>query len=247
MSEIILVDLPSKGNKPQAWSLNPWKARASLNYKNIPYKTEWVEYPDLAPTLSSRGVPKNDGAAAYTDYTSPAAKFPDGTWVMDSRKIAEALETLQPMPTLHMDRGDVIDKTQAVVLELFGHLRPEVMPRIPPTLLNARSAEYFEETRAKRFGMSLKDLAKSDKAGEAAWKGAEPSIKQLAEILKEKPGVFVLGEEVSFADFVIGGMFHMLRLLDNDGDGDLYGRLVKQDEAFAKHCQAVSAFFERDT
>jgi len=245
MSEIVLVDLPSKGDNPHGWSLNPWKARAALNYKNLPYKTEWVEYPDLASTLSSRGVPKNDGSAAYTDYSAPAALLPDGRWVMDSRKIAEKLEILQPMPPLHMDRGDVIDKTQAAVLEVFGHLRPEVMPRIPPTFLNPRSAEYFEETRSKRFGVSsLAELAKSDQSGDQAWKNAEPSVKKLAEILKEKPGNYVLGEEISFSDFVIGGLFHMLKLLDKNGD--LYGRLVGMDDAFKKHCQAVAVFFEKD-
>lgn len=244
MSEIILVDLPSKGDKPIGWSLNPWKARAALNYKKLPYKTEWIEYPDLAPKLSSYGVPKNEGPAAYTDYSAPAAKMPDGKWIMDSRKIAEALDKLQPTPSLHMDKGDVIDKVQATVLDLFGQLRPEVMPRIPPKLLNPRSAEYFEETRAKRFGMPLSELAKSDGAGEQAWKNAEPSIKKLAEILREKPGSLALGEEVSFADFVIGGMFAMLKLLDKNGD--LYDRLVKQDEAFKKHCDAVAEFFKRD-
>ena len=246
MSEYILIDLPSKGNKPHCWSLNPWKARAALNYKNVAYKTEWTEYPDLASKLSSYGVEKNDmsGGGAYTEYSAPAAKFPDGKWIMDSRKIAEALDKAQPMPTLHTERGDVIDKTQAAVLELFGHLRPEVMPRVPPMLLNPRSAEYFEETRAKRFGMPLSELAKSEGSGEAAWKNAEPSIKKLADILKEKKGNFVLGEEVSFADFVVGGMFVMLKLCDKNGD--LYDRLLKQDEVFKRHCDAVAGFFSRD-
>jgi hypothetical protein len=244
MSEIVLVDLPCKGDSPHCWSLNPWKARAALNYKNLPYKTEWIEYPDLASTLSSRGVPKNDGSASYTDYSAPAANLPGVGWVMDSRKIGEALDKLQPMPKLHMERGDVIDKTQAAVLELFGHLRPEVMPRVPPMLLNPRSAEYFEETRAKRFGMSLADLGKSDLSGEVAWKNAEPSVKKLADILKEKPGDFVLGEEVSFSDFVIGGMFIMLKSLDKNGD--LYDRLVGMDDALKKHCQSVAGFFEKD-
>lgn len=242
MSEVILVDLPSKGDKPHCWSLNPWKARAALNYKNIQYKTEWIEYPDLAPKLSSYGVSKNEGPGAYTDYSAPAAKL-DGTWIMDSRKIAEALDKYQPEPKLHMDRADEIDKTLEVVLELFGKLRPEVMPRIP-IMLNPRSAEYFEETRAKRFGMPLSELAKSDGAGEQAWKNAEPSVKKLVEILKEKPGAFVLGDEVSFADLIIGGMVAMLKVLDKNGD--LYDRLLQQDEAVKKNWDGISKFFERD-
>jgi glutathione S-transferase len=244
MSEIILVDLPSKGSSPHCWSLNPWKARASLNYKNLPYKTEWVEYPDLASTLSSLGVAKNDGTAAYTEYSSPAAKLPDGTWIMDSRKIAEALDKLQPQPSLHMDRADIIDKTQATVLGVQQNLAANIMPRVPVFLLNPRSAEYFHETRSKRFGMPLEEFGKSEKSGETAWKNAAPHIQKLGELLREKKGPFILGEDVSFADFVVGGLFVFLKRLDRDGD--VYGRLLGMDEAFGKHFQAIEKVFERD-
>jgi len=65
---IVLYDLPSKGRR-SCWSLNPWKskvislyeevtnstqARMLLNYKGLHYKTEWVEYPDLKPTLEKQ-------------------------------------------------------------------------------------------------------------------------------------------------------------------------------------------------
>ena len=243
MSEIILVDLPSKGSSPHCWSLNPWKARASLNYKKLPYKTEWVEYPDLASTLSSRGVAKNDGTAAYTDYSSPAAKMPDGSWIMDSRKIAEALDQLQPQPSLHMDKGDVIDKTQATALAVHQALATNIMPRVPG-LLSPRSAEYFHETRSKRFGMSLEEFGKSEKSGETAWKNAAPHIEKLGELLKENKGPYILGEDVSFADLIVGGMFVFWKRLDRDGD--LYGRLLGMDEAFGKYFEAIEKFFERD-
>jgi hypothetical protein len=68
MSQYILYDLPSKG-RCACWSLNPWKgrfvrkckkihlpilyiARLALNFKGVDYKTIWLEYPDVAPTLS---------------------------------------------------------------------------------------------------------------------------------------------------------------------------------------------------
>ena len=71
MSKTILYDLPSK--QGGCWSLNPWKsealhfpkfeqeqqlrffppARLALNFKQIPYETQWVEYPDLKKTLSA--------------------------------------------------------------------------------------------------------------------------------------------------------------------------------------------------
>ena len=71
-NEIILYDLPSK-DPCKSWSLNPWKTRLVLNYKGLPYKTEWTEYPDLASKFSSLGVPKNT-AEGVPPYTSPCVR-----------------------------------------------------------------------------------------------------------------------------------------------------------------------------
>jgi hypothetical protein len=40
------------------------QARASLNYKGVPYKTEWTEYPDVAPTLKKAGIAPHDPSAS---------------------------------------------------------------------------------------------------------------------------------------------------------------------------------------
>lgn len=244
-SEIILFDIPCKGNDPHCWSLNPWKARASLNFKNIPYKTEWTEYPDIAPTCKKLGIPPNDGTSSYAEYSSPFAKLPDGTYIMDSRKIAEALDKLQPQPPLHTDKGDVIDRVQAAVLGMAQNLGPIGMPRIPDRLLNPYSAEYFHETRTKRFGMTLPELAKSDRAGENARQNAAGFMQQLEAILNEnREGPYVLGKEPSFADLIIGGFWVFAKKLDQDGD--LFDRGMQFSPAFPEHFKAVQKWFERD-
>lgn len=47
-----LLDIPSNINgRCLCWSLNTWKVRAVLNYKNLPYDTEWTEFPDIAPKV----------------------------------------------------------------------------------------------------------------------------------------------------------------------------------------------------
>lgn len=68
MGKIVLYDLPSK--KGVAWSFNPWRsmqcslylhknqrlsliARMILNFKGLDYETQWVEYPDIAPTMKA--------------------------------------------------------------------------------------------------------------------------------------------------------------------------------------------------
>ncbi|KAK3678884.1 hypothetical protein LTR78_001337 [Recurvomyces mirabilis] len=243
-NEIVLYDLPSRPPS-HAWSLNPWKARLALNYKGLPYRTEWVEYPDLKPKFTSLGIPPNDKTInPQATFSSPAVKLPDDTYVMDSHKIAQALEELQPEPSLHFENG-YTDRVQSTVLEINKALAPIALPRIPENLLNEPSAAYFRETRAKRFGMTLEELAKSDKAGETAWKNAAPGIEQLRAILRENPdGPYVMGKIVSFADFIIAGFFRFGEILDRDGD--IFGRSMKIDENFGKHYEACKKWLERD-
>ena len=47
--EYVLFDLPGKDGR--AWSPNTWKVRSVLNYKKVPYQTEWIEFPDIVPKL----------------------------------------------------------------------------------------------------------------------------------------------------------------------------------------------------
>ena len=145
--EIILFDLPSKG-RSACWSLNPWKgtatttryqdtllteitARLGLNYKGLPYKTEWTEYPDIAPKYKSFGLAANTPAINPTaEYSIPAARMPDGTYIMDSLAIARALETLQPEPSLRLDTG-YVERTQSIIKDLHTALVPITLPRVP--------------------------------------------------------------------------------------------------------------------
>jgi len=46
---IVLYDLAS--TKGTCFSPAVWRIRLMLNYKRIPYKTVWLEFPDIEPTL----------------------------------------------------------------------------------------------------------------------------------------------------------------------------------------------------
>ncbi|KAK5674606.1 hypothetical protein LTS10_012607 [Elasticomyces elasticus] len=243
--ELVLYDLPSQQGR--CWNMNVWKvssARLSLNYKGLPYRTEWTEYPDLNNKLSSLGCPPNPPGTNYVDYSSPAARFPDGTFVMDSLRIAHALEKLQPEPSLHLDNG-YVDRVFKTIMATHGALAPNAVVRLPIKVLRPASQEYFRTTRGKRFGMSLEELAKSDKAGETAWKAAELHLNELKAILAEhSDGPYVMGKTVSFADFIIAGYWRMLQILDEGGD--LYDRMMKVDASFPTHHEACKQWLEKD-
>lgn len=48
--ELVLYDL--KCTKDVCFSPTVWKIRLMLNYKQIPYRTEWLEFPDIKGTLA---------------------------------------------------------------------------------------------------------------------------------------------------------------------------------------------------
>lgn len=73
--EVTLFDIPSKGHCA-CWSLNPWKTRLVLNLKNIPFKTHWIEYPDIAPTFKSYNIPPNPQGTPYSPFPPSPSHIP---------------------------------------------------------------------------------------------------------------------------------------------------------------------------
>lgn len=94
-TNIILYDLSSKRTTPSTcWSPNVWKSRLILNYKALPYDTQWVKHDEIESTLSAIGIPANDMSlpSAKAAYTVPAIRLVDGRGIMDSAVIAAELE-----------------------------------------------------------------------------------------------------------------------------------------------------------
>ncbi|KAJ9642191.1 hypothetical protein H2204_002560 [Knufia peltigerae] len=200
--QVIFYDLPSK--QGTAWSLNPWKTRLYLNYKNIPYKTEWTEYPDLAPKFEKFGIPPNETGFKYT---SPTVKMPDGSYVMESRRIADALERVFPTPSMHID-SKYQAPVDAAILNCLGKMRPVFIPLVPKVFLNPRSVEHFVTSREKAIGKSLDEFGRT---GDQSIKDAQPHIRELADMLAETDGPFFEGETPCYADFVVISFLRMLK------------------------------------
>ncbi|KAF2142241.1 uncharacterized protein K452DRAFT_271090 [Aplosporella prunicola CBS 121167] len=236
--QLTLFDLPSKGRNA-AWSYNPWKTRLALNYKNVDYKTEWLEYPDVAPTLKATGLAPNPGDDD-TPYTIPAVRLPSGEVIMDSAKIAPKLEELYPEPSLHLDSG-YSEKLAQIFPEAVGALRFVLIPRVPGSLLNERSAEYFYRTRKENFGVPL-DVLEKERGGEQAWEKAKAPLEKVAAMLKENDGPFFLGEQVCYADFVVVSVLQFCKRIGQD----LYDRIVAIDKAYDDIYKASAKWLERD-
>ncbi|KAJ4855086.1 uncharacterized protein T069G_10644 [Trichoderma breve] len=242
--ELVLFDIPSKkeaGNR--GWSGNTWKTRIVLNYKNIPYKTQWIEYPDIAATFASYGIPPNPASSSDATYTVPVVKFPNGDYLMQSYAIAQKLEELFPEPSLHLE-SESYNKVVAAWSKIDPALAPETRPRVPKNILNPASVEYFERTRAARLGMTLEELSKSDKAGEAAWAAAEPGLQALKAILTENSsGPYIDGDSVSYGDLALAGNYAFFGTIHED----LLKRLLSYDESLQRHYDACKKWLERST
>jgi len=240
MSKLTLYDLPSKGHC-RCWSLNPWKTRLALNFKNIDYKTEWIEYPDIASRLSPH-VPPNPktDSPSWAAYTIPAVQFPDSTYMMESQAIAQRLEKDHPTPSLHLD-SPLLPKVQALLPKILPPLGGLWQPAVPASLLNPSSKEYFERTRHERLGKPLAQIAQ-EFGGEEAWMAAIPELKELGALLKAEGGPFVTGKTPSYADFVILGWLQFFKTIDVK----LYERVVSIEPAFGTLYDASKQWLERD-
>lgn len=159
---------------------------------------------------------------------------------MDSWAIAHTLERLHPTPSLHLDNS-INAQVRDLVTSLADPLRPFVIPKVP-AILNPRSAEYFLETRAVRFGKPLTRVLAED-ATEKCWQDAGVAVDEVARLLrKDASGPFFLGKEVSYADLIFVAYLKFLEIVD----GDVFERVVGLDEGFNRVYQACGKWLERD-
>jgi len=204
---ITFFDVPSKV-QDKAWSPTNWKIRYVLNYKQLPYKTQWIEYPDIELFCKNKGIAptgtKTDGSPFYTlpaihDDTT-------GVFLADSVPIAQYLDETYPYTPAVIPIGTevlmnaFIDACAAKMTAIW----PIALPNIVD-ILNAPSAEYFHRTRSAYFGKPVEELVP---VGEARIQAIAQFKKGLGDIVAwfEKNGgkSFVMGDKPTFCDFVLG-------------------------------------------
>jgi len=215
-SPIIFYDIPSKLGI-NAWSPNTWKTRYALNIKGIPYKTEWVEYPDIEDLAKKIGAPptrtKDDGTPGYT---LPIINDPNtGKVISDSFLIAEYLDTTYPngntlfppgtKPLIAAFEGGVIGALGGILLLQFA---------VSCYVLNPSSEEYFRRTREARFGRKIEEFSPEGPKRDADLAKGEEGLAAVDGWLAKSEGKFVLGDTVSYADGVLAGWLTWIKTTD---------------------------------
>ncbi|KAH6912527.1 hypothetical protein BKA70DRAFT_1530398 [Coprinopsis sp. MPI-PUGE-AT-0042] len=215
---ITFFDLPC--NAPnKVWSPNTWKTRLCLNYKGLPYKTEWVEFPDIRALYEKYNVPGNakpDGSPEPY-YSLPAILDVEPStgkviMVADSLKIAKYLDATYPdtpkvLPSIEDEKSIAEQEAFArrVLMALFP-IFPNIFGSKVLKMGNEASQGYgsissldevtfTEEEKKENFAKFLgafdgPGAAIQDEGGKVAWAS---------------------GDAISFSDFAIAGALYWVR------------------------------------
>jgi len=225
--------------------------RYSLNYKGLPYKTVWLEYPDVASTLQSVGIPPTPGMPPKPDgspyYTLPAIVDPNtGKAMSESLLIGEYLDSTYPdKPTLvpNGTRALMQAFVGAVANNLYASARFSLLKSCEE-LLNERSEMYIREARKKDIlkDISMEDFYPKGEEEKAEWKKFENGMGEIGKWMGD--GRFVMGDKISFADFILAGWLQgFIKLWGVESkewkdiaswDGGRWDRFLKDLEEFGR-------------
>ncbi|KAL7789148.1 hypothetical protein V8C37DRAFT_386848 [Trichoderma ceciliae] len=232
-----LFDIPSKAPRV-CWSMNTWKTRLLLNYKGLDYKTEWVEYPEINARLNQHVPPNEKGP----QFTLPAIQMPDGSYVMDSYKIADIIEQKHPEPSLALNTPVQL-RFSNILANFMGQLMPIFVPGVAQRILGEESLDYFLTTRQKIVGMPLDDYGKQH--GPGAFERAEPFSREITALLNETSGPYFLGDTVSYTDIMWAGILLFFKRLGDEEYQEVLRR-TGDAEAHLKFLDASSLWTERN-
>ncbi|KAG9313020.1 hypothetical protein JVU11DRAFT_6459 [Chiua virens] len=216
-SPIVFYDIPSKLGI-NAWSPNTWKTRYALNIKGVPYKTEWVEYPDIEALAKKIGAPstgtKDDGSPAYT---LPIISDPNtGKVVSDSFLIAVYLDATYPnrgATLFPAGTKPLIAAFESGIVGALGGLFP-LQLAASCVVLNPPSEVYFRRTREASFGKKIEEFSPEGPTRQADVAKGREAFNAVDGWLAKSEGKFVLGNTVSYADGVLAGWLTWIKIIN---------------------------------
>ncbi|KAH9480823.1 Glutathione S-transferase-like protein ustS [Psilocybe cubensis] len=212
---IVLYDVPST-SPGYSMSLNTWRTRYCLNYKGLPFITEWVEFPHLESLYAKLGiVPKAMKANGSPHYTVPVIYDPlTNKSIYDSMAIAEYLDQ-QYSDTPQIFPHNTIGLAQTFTEAFMSYIPParELLIWTIFVCLRPPSIQYFRDDMEAKVGKKLEDLVPDDQlsAHMTALQGVLEKINNLYAKNAGK-GPFIMGEELSWADVVVAGFLMCFRV-----------------------------------
>jgi glutathione S-transferase len=184
-----------------------------LNYKRIPYKTVWLSYPDIEPTLKQLGAsPKSIDPEGNPHYMLPAILDTSGkapVLVTDSLNIAEYLDATYPDRPVFPREGRAL---QYAFEETFNRIvGPHFWRMMLPLawgILDERSRGHVHEKRERwhKSRASLGQWRPEASITGKDWESLKGGFDKLAAFLnKNSPEMLYVagGAEPTRADMII--------------------------------------------
>lgn len=236
-SPVTFYDIAS-GPPLRTFAPNPWKTRFALNFKGLPYHTQWVNLPDISSLRQRLGVPANRTLPDGTPYhTLPVIQDNTrGKLLGDSFEIALYLDEFYP-ETPRLFRPLTTGLTAAFNAHVDGLFTKFVglcsqMP-FDPSLEDAVRNIFVQRTGVKSwddlqlsseqrekmfisFESALGELAKAYKhtggTTDYLWRagGTEQAQSQQPPPGREEARPFLDGDEPVYADFIVGAWLKMM-------------------------------------
>lgn len=209
--------------------------RFALNVKGIPYRTEWISYPDISRTFQDIGFKPTGATADGTPlYTCPAITDPNTVapvLVAESTDIALYLDSTYSHVTRHGPRlfPEGTQQAQLDVVKRIGSgfansLVNLLLPSVPSVLEDPRGADYFVRTRHERRGFPLSELCPAgSEARAAAWEALRKDLAEIASVYDqngEGDGEYFSGCSITYVDIVMAALLLWTRLVPSGRDGD---------------------------
>ncbi|GAA5841152.1 hypothetical protein JCM5353_008980 [Sporobolomyces roseus] len=237
--KIIFYDLvPSKGSK-LFYSPNTMKTRLSLLHKGVPFETRAVTYIDTLGELKQR-----TGFERVFSVAGPMIELPDGTFIMDSWKIAEWLEQTYPeAPSLFLPDSNTPSDSNSSTLVLDLNSSTLVLAKNWAWMFSegfgssdsqwSTFVELGAEPLRQLMDPEVAAYFSSDKKnGEGAWASmlaqdkdslishAKASLLPLDSTLSRTK--FLAGNNPGYVDYVAYGRYIMMRSVVSDLAKDVW-------------------------
>ncbi|KAG0045367.1 hypothetical protein BGZ83_009417 [Gryganskiella cystojenkinii] len=248
---------------------NPWKSRLALNFKNIAYSTTWVPLPDIAKVRCALGVDACRKFGDGTDYyTLPILIDPNtNSKIGDSFDIAVYLQNKYPnsgsgnlFPRQELDFVFNLDHALLVPLSERKESEHDDYSRFNTNVDAAFSAHVGLMAYNLPFDPATAEASKAQfiqRAGVKSWDDFEVKGEKREKLiesfhlmlgdlgklfLRDTSGPFLLGEQASYADLIVGGWLRMASdtLPKNEWEavrgwhGGIFGRLHDGLEKYAE-------------
>ena len=222
----------------------------ALNFKGIPYKTEWVEYPDIEALAKKIGAESTTKKTDGRDhYTLPIIHDPStGAVIADSFAIALYLDKTYPnTPLLFPPNTKSLTSiaSSAIGRYISGDFYTIVVLDTWKNL-NEASQRYFRQTRESDFGLKLEDFVPAGPVGEAKWNAAERGFDQFNTWITVGGTEFITGDQIAYADIIVASRLIWAKVVFGSQSEEWQriagwngGRLGKFLQSFEKYSTVV--------